>query len=117
MSKQRKYPASLFFTGLAMNIVVRFFFLFLLALVLIIIGFWVKWCAYAGLAVLLLDVVISLILQLTIRKTAISESDDPEFNTFQDAVSSDDWQKNIMDFVESKIKDNDEDEENTEDDE
>ncbi len=115
MSKKRKYPASLFFTGLIMNIMGRFFILFLTALILIIVGFWVRWCAIAGFVVLCLDIIISLLLQLAIRNTVLTESDNPEFKKFQDAISSDDWENNIRDLVESKMKEKQDDDKDSDD--
>ena len=117
MSNKRKYPASLFFTGLIMNIMGRFLILFLIAIVLIIVGFWVRWCAVAGFVVLCLDIILSLLLQLTIRNTVMTDSDDPEFRKFQDAISSDDWENKIKDLVESRMKEHqDDDDEDPDDD-
>jgi len=54
------------------------FFLFLPSIILLIVGIWVKWCLFVGVALLLLDVIISLIEQIQIRNATIN-SDNPSF--------------------------------------
>ncbi len=94
-----KYPAKLFWVGLAGDIVFRRFYLFVPAVVLLIIGIWVKLCLVIGLSLMLIDVLISLIDQLQIRKTMLTESDNPDFSLFQEAVLSEEWEENVKDTV------------------
>ena len=103
----KKYPLSLFIIGFVMNIFGRFFFLFLPALILLIGGIWSKVSLYIGIALLVLDVILSFIEQLRIRNTTLEDSENPDFKEFRDAVLSPDWKNNIKNMVEDKIKDED----------
>ena len=109
-NQYNKYPVSLFVIGVLMNLT-KNFFLFLPSIVLLIVGIWVKWCLFVGVALLLLDVIISLIEQIQIRNTTIN-SDNPNFKEWQDAILSSDWKNNIMDLTESKIDDTNDKESN-----
>ena len=101
--KDKKYPVSLFVIGVLMNLT-KNFFLFFPSIVLLIVGIWVRWCFFVGIALLLLDVIISLIEQIRIRSATIN-SDNPNFKEWQDAILSSDWKNNVMDLTESKIDD------------
>lgn len=100
----KKYPQSLFWIGFITNVVGRFFFLFFPALILLFIGIWVKECLIIGLSLLTIDIILSLIEQLRIRKTTL-ENDNPNFTEFQDAILSPDWRENIKNIVEERIDD------------
>lgn len=103
--KKRKYPMSLFIIGFITNILFRFIWLFVPAVILLIVGIFVDWCSYVGLALLVIDVVVSFIEQMQIRHTMLSESDNEDFRAFQDAVSQDgDVFDNIRKFVEGEIE-------------
>ena len=104
---KKGYPASLFLMGFMLNLVARNFILFISALILILIGIWVKECLLIGIAVLALDAVISFIIQMKMRSEMMN-NDDPDFQPFRDAVLSSDWQANVMDLVEQKVEDNSE---------
>lgn len=111
---KKKYPVSLFMIGFISNIIGRFFFLFFPAVILIIIGIWVKACLIIGLGLLGLDIVLSFGEQLILRNATLN-SDNLNFTEFQDAILSKDWRNNIKNLVEDKIsnnQDNDEQEEN-----
>jgi hypothetical protein len=102
----KKYPVSLFIIGFLMNLT-KNFFLLLSGLILLFIGIWVNWCFTVGVALLLIDVIISLLEQITIMNTTLN-SDNPNFKEIQDAVLSPDWKDNVKDLVQSKIEDSDE---------
>ncbi len=108
--QDNKYPVSLFLIGVLMNLIKNYFLLFP-SIILIIVGVWVKWSFFVGVALLLLDVIISLIQQIQIRNSTIN-NDNPDFKEWQDAILSSDWKNNVMDLTESKI-DNTNDEEST----
>lgn len=111
---EKKYPVSLFIFGFISNVVGRFFFLFFPAVILIIIGIWLKVGLIIGLSLLGLDVLLSFAEQLNIRN-ATMKSDNPNFKIFQDAILSKNWKNNIMDILEDKIsedQDNDGQEKN-----
>lgn len=100
----RKYPLSFFLLGLAMNFFLHYFYLFLPGAILCFIGIWNLTCLLIGLAVLGLDLLLSFIEQLQIRKASLSESDNLEYNEFMDAcfgINS----AGIKELLEEKITD------------
>ena len=102
----RKYPISLFIIGFITNILFHFFWLFIPCIILLIIGIFVEPCLFVGLALLLIDIVLSLIEQLRIRKAFLEESDNPDFRAFQDALSKDgNWKDNVSELLNQKISD------------
>ena len=101
----RKYPAGLLIAGFVMNVFLRFSWLLIPGIVLLIAGIFVRTCAYIGLALVLLDVLLSLLTQLRYRSVTLRESDDPEFRKFQEALSKDgNWRNNIQEMVDEKIR-------------
>lgn len=71
-----------------------------------IVGIWVRVCLYLGLGVLLLNLILSLIDQLNIRKAFISDSDNPDFKDFQNAVMMDEnWMENVRNYIDGKLQD------------
>lgn len=84
---KRKYPPKLFWIGFIGNFIVRSFYLFFPGLILCIIGIWVRVCLWIGLGLLVLDAVINLVDQLKLRKTALTPSDNPEFNALMEALT------------------------------
>ena len=102
----RKYPISLFIIGFITNMIFHFFWLFVPAIILLIVGIFVKPCLFIGLDVLLIDVIASFIGQLIIRKTCIEDSDNPDFRAFQDTVMKDgNWRENMAEYIEQKMQD------------
>ena len=100
----RKYPTSLFIIGFMTNILFHFFWLFIPCIILLIVGIFVKPCLYVGLALLLIDILLSLIEQFRIRQAFLKESDNPDFQAFQDALSKDgNWRDNLNDFLNEKM--------------
>lgn len=100
----RKYPFKMFLFGLLLNFFIRYFFLFLPGLILSIIGIWSEKCLAIGLALWLVDLVLSVVEQLRIRKAALSESDNPEFNEIMDAFYGSDDPDAVRNWVEEKMK-------------
>ena len=102
----RKYPTSLFIIGFITNILFHFFWLFIPCVILLIIGMFVKTCLYIGLALLLIDILLSLIEQFRIRQAFLEESDNPDFRAFQDALSKGGiWRDNIGELLNQKMSD------------
>lgn len=99
----KKYPASLFWMGFLMNFILKYIFLLLPALVLMIVGIWVKVCLVVGLVLLALDLLLSLVEQLCLRSAAL-RSQDTGFKDFQDVILSKDWDDNIRKIVEEKVR-------------
>lgn len=110
---KRRYPAELFAIGFITNMVFRFFWLFAPAVILMIIGIFSRNFLYIGLTVLLFDIIVSLIEQFKIRAAFLSDTDNPDFRGFQDALSRDgDWNENLKEFLENRSEapdDNDND--------
>lgn len=82
---ERKYPTKMFWFFVLTNFLFHFFYLSVPGIILSIVGIWVKSCRQIGLVILGLDLILSIIEQLRIRKAALTPSDNPEFNEFMDA--------------------------------
>lgn len=114
-----KYPASLFWTGVALNILQSFLWL-VIATVLMLLGGKTPWLGWAGLSLLAAVLAIAVGKQLVYRHTVL-HSDSPEFADWQKAMLSPDWNENVKDMVERAMKDEievpEEEEEEDDDDE
>ena len=82
---ERKYPAGMFWFSVLTNFLFHFFYLFLPGFVLCIAGIWVKSCLRIGLAILLLDLGLSIVEQMRIRK-ALLTSTNPDVKDLVDAL-------------------------------
>lgn len=60
----RKYPTKMFWFFVLTNFMFHFFYLSVPGIILCIVGIWVKSCLWIGLAVLGLDVILSIVDQL-----------------------------------------------------
>ena len=87
--KERKYPFRLFVMGLLMNMLLRYSWLLIPGVILVVVGKWISVCLYIGLALLIADVTLSFYDQMLIRKTMLSDSENEVFRGFQEAVSKD----------------------------
>ncbi|MBQ8344712.1 MAG: hypothetical protein IJY42_00395 [Clostridia bacterium] len=106
MMNNRKYPTSLFLIGLITNILFHFFWLLIPGVILLMVGIWIRPCLYIGLVLLVADVVLSLIEQFQIRQAFLTESDNPDFQAFQDALSKSGNRKDHIDeFLNQKRSD------------
>ena len=104
MKDQRpQYPASLFWTGVALSILRSLLWL-VLATVLMLLGAKTPWLGWAGLALLILVVAVALIKQLSYRHTVL-HSKDSEFADWQTAMLSPDWEENVKAMVERAMND------------
>ena len=101
---ERKYPAKMFWFFVFTNFLFHFFYLSVPGIILCIVGIWVKSCLWIGLAILGLDVILSIIEQLRIRKAAVTPSDNPEFNELMDAFCSPDGLDAVRKIVDEKVK-------------
>ncbi len=101
--KKKKYPFILFISGFFMNVFVRYFWVLVAAVLFLLAGIFINWRLYVGIGLLALDIVLSLIGQLQIRRTMLSESDNEDFGELQDAVSADgNVLENVRRLVEEK---------------
>lgn len=103
---KRKYPASLFIIGFITNVLFRYFLLSVPALILMIIGIFNKYCLLVGFAILAIDLIISLIIQLKMRNTFLKESDNLDFQEFQDAITKGNRIENTNNLINEKINKN-----------
>lgn len=101
---ERKYPAKLFLIGLLMNFFLRHFYLFLPGTVLCILGIWVRPSLWIGLGFLCLDLILSLISQLQIRRISMTESDNPEFNKLMDTLCGPGGTDEFMQIIDERIQ-------------
>ena len=100
---ERKYPTKMFWLFVLTNFLFHFFYLSVPGIILCIVGIWVKSCLWIGLAILGLDVILSIIEQLRIRKAAVTPSDNPEFNELMDAFCGPDGHEAVRKIVDGKI--------------
>ena len=104
MKDQRpRYPASLFWTGVALSILRSFLWL-IISTVLLLVGRTTPWCGAAGLAILALVVTVAIVKQLSYRHTVL-HSKDSEFADWQAAMLSPDWEENVKDMVQRAMND------------
>ena len=101
---ERKYPTKMFWLFVLTNFLFHYFYLSISGIILCIVGIWVKACLWIGLAILGLDVILSIIEQLRIRKAAVTPSDNPEFNELMDAFCSPDGLEAVRRIVDAKIE-------------
>ena len=101
---ERKYPAKMFWFFVVANFLFHFFYLSVPGIILCVVGIWVKPCLWIGLAILGLDIILSIIEQLQIRKAAVTPSDNPEFNALMDAFCGPDGLDAVRKVVDEKTK-------------
>lgn len=99
---KRKYPVKMFWLFVATNFVFHFFYLFVPGIILCVVGIWKRPCLWIGLAVLLLDWILSIIDQMKIRKAAITPSENQEFNKLMDAFCGPGGMEEFWDIVNKK---------------
>ena len=97
-----QYPASLFWTGVALSILRSFLWL-VVSTVLLIIGRTTPWCAAAGLTLLVLVVAVAIIRQLIYRHTLLHAS--PDMEDWQAATLSPEWKDNVLAMVQRAMND------------
>ena len=106
MMNKVKYPMSLFIVGVIMNMVVRHLLLFASGFALIILMEKGSFFYYVGILMIIFDFLLSLGLQMGIRKEVMSESDNPEIQRIQAALAKGGrWTDNVKDIVDEKIED------------
>ena len=101
---KRKYPTTMFWFFVLTNFLFHFFYLSIPGIILCVVGIWVKPCLWIGLAILGIDVILSIIEQLRIRKAAVTPSDNQEFNELMDAFCSSDGLDALGTALDEKIK-------------
>ena len=103
MKDQRpQYPASLFWSGVALSILRSFLWL-VISTILLLVGRTIPWCAVAGLALLVLVVAVAIVKQLIYRHTLLHAS--PDMEDWQAATLSPEWKDNVLAMVERAMND------------
>jgi hypothetical protein len=103
MKDQRpQYPASLFWTGVALSILRSILWL-VIATILMLLGTKTPWLGWAGLALLALVVAVAIIRQLIYRHTLLHAS--PDMEDWQAATLSPEWKDNVLAMVERAMND------------
>ena len=97
-----QYPASLFWTGVAVNILRSLLWL-VIATVLMLLGAKTPWLGWAGLALLVLVVAVAIIKQLIYRHTLLHAS--PDMEDWQAATLSPEWKDNVLAMVQRAMND------------
>lgn len=100
---ERKYPAKMFWFFVLTNFLFHFFYLSIPGIVLCVVGIWVKSCLWAGLALLLLDLILSIIEQMRIRKAALT-STHPDVRELMDAFCGPGGMDEFGKVLEEKMK-------------
>ena len=96
----KKYPPSLFWSGVALSILRSFLWL-VISTVLLIMGRNIPWCGAAGLAILTIVVGVAIVRQLIYRHTLLHGMDEE----WQDATLSPEWRENVIAMVERAMND------------
>ncbi len=115
--KEPRYPWSLFFMGLLVNVLTRIY-LFAPGAVFLAVGLFVdKDFLKAIGAGLLIAVFIALLIDQIRIRNGIINSDDPQFDEWRSAMMSPHWKDNIMNMLDEKMQDKNSKEDSDEDDE
>lgn len=101
---KRKYPFKLFLLMVLLNFTIRHFYFFLPGVILCLVGIGNKLCLALGLALLLVDLIVSVVEQLQIRKASLEESDNEEFNELMDAAFASDDPDAFRKIIEEKMQ-------------
>ena len=97
---QKKYPPSLFWSGVALSILRSFLWL-VISTILLLIGRTTPWCGVAGLAILTIVVGVAIVKQLIYRRTALRSVDDD----WQSITLTPEWRENVIAMVERAMND------------
>lgn len=99
---KEKYNGGLFFAGFLMNLL-KEFPLTVPALILCIVGIWVRPCLYIGIGLFAAAAAIALIIQLRYKRT-VEKSEDPDFLPWANAMKKKNWRRETIDLVSEKIE-------------
>lgn len=107
---KRRYPIGLFITGFFITAFLRLSLLMIPGLLLIAAGAFWHPLLFFGVLLVGFDIFLALATQLKLRRITLTESDDPEFKAFQDAILSGNWRENIKRLTEEKADQDNEEE-------
>ena len=95
-----QYPASLFWSGVAVSILRSFLWL-VISTILLLLGNTTPWCGLAGLAIFLAVIAVALIKQLIYRHATLHAEEED----WQAAMLSPEWKANVQAMVERAMND------------
>ena len=95
-----QYPASLFWTGVALSILRSFLWL-VISTIRLLIGRTTPWCGMAGLAVFFAVIAVAIGKQLIYRHATLHAEEED----WKDAMLSPDWEENVKAMVERAMND------------
>ena len=105
----RKYPLGFFVTGVLITAFFRLAILMITGLILVALGVFWKPLLFVGALIVAFDLLVAFSSQLRLRRITLSDSDDPEFKEFQNAILSRNWRENIKNLAQ-KISEEEDDE-------
>ena len=98
-----QYPASLFWSGVAVSILRSFLWL-AVSTVLLLLGSTTPWCGWAGLALFFAVIAVAVGKQLVYRHTLLHMRE-PDMDDWRAATLSPDWAENVKAMVERAMND------------
>ena len=103
--KTGKYPWDLFLFGVFTNMLFHFFWLFIPGVICLIIGIFSTTALRIGVGILSVDFILAVTDQVRIMQTLMTETDNPDFEEFREAVlSGDDWHNNVHEWVDKRTQ-------------
>ena len=96
----KKYPPSLFWSGVAVSILRSFLWL-VISTILLLIGRTTPWCGMAGLAVFFAVIAVAIGKQLIYRHATLHAEEED----WKAAMLSPDWEENVKTMVERAMND------------
>lgn len=100
----KKHPVGMLIVGFFIIFLVQFRYIFIPGIIFIILGLHFDICLHIGLLLLTVDVILTIIAQSNIINTLNNDSDNPDFSEFQKIISKDYSSKDVINFVNQKIK-------------
>ena len=102
-NEKPQYPSSLFWTGVAVNLLRSVLWL-VVSTVLLLLGSTTPWCGWACLSLLALVVAVGVAKELDDRYSLL-HMNDPDADDWQAATLSPDWADNVKAMVERAMND------------
>ncbi len=99
---ERKYPTKMFWFFVLTNFLFHFFYLSLPGMILCFIGIWVKSCLKIGLVILFIDLILSIIEQMRIRKAALT-STHPDVMELMDVLNGPEGIHGVKEWTDKRI--------------
>lgn len=99
---KEKYSATFFIVGIILNMI-KHFYLLLPGIIAMIVGIWFSAVLFLGIGLVTLDLCFSVVGQFQ-NKKVLESSENPQVKEVNKAIHSKDWRRNVIDLVETRIK-------------